>query len=510
MKLILPKSKMKSSNFNVPQRQSIIGIVVLFADTFQGIVRGLLPLLVIWILKFDQLNKIYLALGIFAVITIIGLIAYLQYLNFTFYIDEEKDEFIINKGVFNKTKIAIQLSKIQQVNINQSFIQRIIGVHALDVDTAGSSNKEVKIRAISHSLALSLKVKLLETDSKQAKIISEERHSEIQQKELITISFLSLVKVGLTSKYGRTFAILMAFLATIYENLQSWINNNNDVGNKIDKYVNQNQSLFGISIALFGILILILIINLVRTIVKYFNFKISKQQKSLVLSYGLLNTRNTIIKPEKVQILTISSNYFQKKLNVLDIKIKQASIGDSEKEQRKSSIEIPGCSPMERDEIIKMLLSEIPTRDFVLKPNIRKIIVSITKLIVIPIFILIALVNLITFSDYDYFILLPFYILIVGLSLYFGFRNNRLFVSNNHIIKQSGVWDIDQEIIEIHKIQALSTQQLFWHKKADIGSITLHTAGGNISFKLVNFTAIKQLVNTWLYQLETSTKSWNN
>ena len=156
---------MEKSNFNQPQKQSIIGIVVLFADTFQSIVRAIIPLIAVWIFKFDQINKFYLTLGILAVITIVAVIAYLQYINFTFYIDDENDEFIINKGVFNKTKIAIQLNKIQQVNINQTLIQRIIGVHALDVDTAGSSNKEVKIRAISHALAVSLKAKLLENAS---------------------------------------------------------------------------------------------------------------------------------------------------------------------------------------------------------------------------------------------------------------------------------------------------------------------------------------------------------
>jgi putative membrane protein len=42
-------------------------------------------------------------------------------------LDAENQEFIITEGVFNKTKTAIQLRKIQQVNINQSFIQKLIG-----------------------------------------------------------------------------------------------------------------------------------------------------------------------------------------------------------------------------------------------------------------------------------------------------------------------------------------------------------------------------------------------
>jgi putative membrane protein len=65
--------------------------------------------------------------------------------------------------------------------------------------------------------------------------------------------------------------------------------------------------------------------------------------------------------------------------------------------------------------------------------------------------------------------------------VYFSFRNNRLFINDDFIIRQSGAWDVDNEIIEPGKIQAITTSQLFWHKSVDIGSITIHT-GGNISF----------------------------
>jgi putative membrane protein len=55
-------------------------------------------------------------------------------------------------------------------------------------------------------------------------------------------------------------------------------------------------------------------------------------------------------------------------------------------------------------------------------------------------------------------------------------------LSNDFIIKQSGSWDIDNAIIEPLKIQALQPHSCFWHKKADIGSIIIHTAGGDLGF----------------------------
>ena len=90
----------------------------------------------------------YLLGGIvLAFFAIMGIISYLRYLNFTFYIDHENDEFIITEGILNKTKTTIQLYKIQQVNINQSLIQRLVGVYELAVDTAGSNKKEGKYQS---------------------------------------------------------------------------------------------------------------------------------------------------------------------------------------------------------------------------------------------------------------------------------------------------------------------------------------------------------------------------
>jgi putative membrane protein len=109
---------------------------------------------------------------------------------------------------------------------------------------------------------------------------------------------------------------------------------------------------------------------------------------------------------------------------------------------------------------------------------------------------------------FEYNYLLPIYIVLVGLVQFFRFKNNRLFIDDHFIIKQSGAWDISNEIIEPTKIQAITTSQLFWHKNLNIGSITLHTAGGTISFQLGNFTTIKQYVNLWLYEIETSNSNW--
>ena len=480
----------------------------MFANTLQHYIKAFWPILLIWIFKSDEINKNYVIIGIVALVAIIGVIAYLKYLNFTFYIDAENDEFIINEGIINKTKTTIQLNKIQQVNINQTLIQRFIGVYALDVDTAGSSNKEGKIRAISHELAIALKAKLIDNEKKAISNTTEEVAAKIPQSTnhpFLEISFLSLLKVGITSNYLRSLGLLFTFFFTIYHNLKD-VANNQDIDNKIDKFIDEKVLINSVSLLVIALLLAVFIINVLRILISYFGFKVIKQSGSLLLSYGLIDNKSTIIKQDKVQIVSISQNYFQKKLDVLEMKIRQASGED--KKSKKAVIEIPGCNIKESNQILKLLFSQIPQKGVMLQPNWRKLGFAIFLSIVLPVSGFFLFGNYVENSVLEYANFTILYTIFIGLILFFGYRNYRLFVNDDFIIKQSGAWDIENQIIEIKKIQGVTTSQLFWHKPINVGSLTLHTAGGSIAFHLGDYNKIAAYVNLWLYEIETSNSNW--
>lgn len=507
--------KHMNSDFSKPQRQSLVGVVIMFANTLQKAVRALFPLLLIWIFQKEEINRIYFIVGAITIFLVISVIAYMRYLNFTFQLDEENEEFVLSEGILNKSRIAIPLDRIQQVNINQSFLQRIIGVHQLEVDTAGSGDKEVSIKAISHGLAVALKKRLLDNNSVRVETgtgitAAEEESSEAgSQHPFIQISFLSLLKTGITSNYTRTIGLLIAFLLTSSQYIDDFLTYSEYEEDPFAEYITPELMLKFMAFIIVGIMIIILVLNLSRTIIRFFDFKIVKQQDSLLLSYGLLNTKNTIIRPQKVQIVTVASNYFQKKLNIYDLRIKQATSLEVKADQAKSSaIEIPGCSVAERDVLLQFLLGKVPERGAILKPDFRKMLLPSFIFLVIPLLVYIGLAYTIMPQLQYAFLFVPVYVLFVGLLIYFNFRNSRLFTNNDFIIKQSGAWDVGNECFSPDKINTIKITQYFWHKRSNISTVSLYTAGDTVTFGLASHTRLKELVNKWLYQVETSNNKY--
>lgn len=501
-------------DFSEPQRQSAAGILINGAYILQRFVRAMFIPLALFIFKSNKVALLYMALGLVAVLIISIVYGYFYYRKFTFYLNTLKREFVIDKGVFGRKNLTIPIEKIQQVNINQGFLQKLIGVYSLQIDTAGSDSKEVNISAISGATAYALKEHLLngsEQTTVSPESISENFETPIATKEtpFIKINAGTLLKIGLTSNYGQSIVLLLGFGYAVFHNLKEFLKAFDNDHGQIEDFFTSGFTIISLAILFAGIIIVLLATNVIRTFVKYFDFQISKHQKSLLISSGLLAKKNTLLHPSKVQVTEYSQNYFQKKIGLFNMALKQAHSGQqqSEKEVRSNNMEVPGCSPAEKDEVLRMILSKLPQDGTRYKPNFRFMNLPIVFTLILPLACYGFIYRWVS-EVREFYPLAIIYFLAASLMIYISYTKHRITVSEDFIIKQSGIWDISQEIIEPHKIQSISTSQFPWHKSLDIGHVTLHTAAGNIAFSYGNYSEIKTLVNWWLYQVESGQKDW--
>lgn len=380
----------------------------------------------------------------------------------------------------------------------------------MEIETAGSTKSEAKIRAVSKETASYLRDHLLtgqttemDKDIQKENIVNADSDNADISK--IKISLSSLVKIAVTSNYLRSLALILAFLSTGYNKLKEFFFKDDEIENEVTKYFSTLPLTQYILMIVISLIILVFVFNLLRYIVVFFDFTIKKQGQSLQFSYGLLNTKNTIIQPSKVQKIRLVDNFFQRKMNLSRMFISQAS--SETHNDKKATIQLPGFNRQEGEQIIQFLFEAQPVKGFMIKPTIRRVLASVNKFILAPV-IIALIISWIKEIWMPFLIGLPIYLVLISFLIYLSYLNNRLFVHENFIIKKSGIWDIDTEIIEPFRIQAITTQQYLWHVKSNVGHVKLHTAGGELEFKFGDFSTIKKYVNYWLYQVETSDKEW--
>ena len=489
--------------FSTPQRQSKTGIIVEIAYSLIKLIKAWWPFLLIVLFRYD--NDLYKITGFTLLILFSVVLGYLNYRNFSFMIDEEREEFIIQSGIFNKKRSVLQLSKIQQVSINQSFIQKLTHVYGVEIKTAGSTRSEAEIKAVSEEIAKKIKNKLSHGIEHKAE---KEKATNISPQQVtfsIAISPLNLLKTGITSRYFESAGLLVAFFFTILNNLKDIGYNYEGAEKQFISGWNSITIIQSTLIFVISLVFITLLFNVARIMIVYYDLKISQNAYSLFVSYGLFNSKNTLINPNKVQITRLSSNYFQRKLNIFQLSILQASSDIAR--DKKATVRIPGCNKQDSDSILAFIYHSKPVKGYCLRPNWRKSILPNLIFIVIPVIVYIffrfqsPVVN-------TYLGLIIAYCCVVLLCIYYSYRNNSLSIHEDFIIKKSGIWDVETEIIEPYKIQSIRTKQYYWHRKSNIGHLILHTAGGDISFKFTDFENINKYVNRWIYQIETSKKEW--
>ena len=141
-------------------------------------------------------------------------------------------------------------------------------------------------------------------------------------------------------------------------------------------FKNINYTPLIILVALFYSILIVLAVNVINTLFKFFGYKATKKSNNLEIKYGLLSTKSFILSPSKVQQYTFSQNWIQKKLDIQNVIINQASSSEIKSFDKRSNINVPGCSQDQANELFEFIYESKNDDEIELKPNIRKPIVN--------------------------------------------------------------------------------------------------------------------------------------
>ncbi|MDT0644277.1 PH domain-containing protein [Zunongwangia sp. F363] len=501
---------MREENFSTPQRQSSAGILLIFSGVLYKLFRMFWALLFYFLLKQpSEIPLAYVSTGFAVVLLGIVLYSYFSYRNFQFHIDYGKEEFILRKGVLSSDLIAIPFDKIQQVNSERGILERIIGVYSLVIDTAGSAAKEVKIKAINRKDAEALSEILL--SGKEDKDVAAMESQQEQTKEAYVweyrLSLATLLKIGLSSNFFRGIGLILAFFSTIFNELNNVFKEEKDMFlEEAGKVALPSGSAFFYASLFLILLLFSILITVAEVFIKYYNLNLKQTKERLLLEMGLRTNTKVGLQPRRVQILGITTNPIQRKLDLYEAKISLAS--SSRNKKKKSKVTIPGLTGEAAFRVKNFLYNKREEESIAsYQPHIvdffRRINLSLIPLI-LSLIIPFALPE-VTFREWG--ILSALYFVMISGYNFLSYKALKLEFTEDFLVKSYGVWDKTTQTTELYKLQAISVKRPFWYRRRGLVNLIFHTAGGDISFRAVD-EEVLVFMNYSLYKVESSRFSW--
>jgi putative membrane protein len=495
-----------SFNFSSFCRQSPKGILVIYLNQIYGVIKVTWFLLFLIIKDFSKIKALGLAyfyLGIAAILLLLLIRAYLVYKNFQFKI--EKEHFILKQGILKKTNTAIPFHRIQNINFKQNIIQQIIGVFEVSIETAGSSTTEIAIKALPLSKATSLK-EIISNSSEfdnELEILSE-------TKPLVRIGFLELFKVSLTENHIQNLFLFFAIVIGFFQQIQQLLGSLGETVS-IDGFIEENTSAVSTSILLVTILLFILIVmallsSIVKVFLIHFNLTAYLKEDAFEINQGLFTKKSIVLKKQKVQNITISTNPLKKFIGISFITFKQAVSGKVNKKKDKL-IRIVGCKQDQVETIKKSLFdaSELEKSKKKFPDNYYKIrMFTLSFILLITLYsISCILFNLVEIL-YSVILVFP----IVVFLIYKKVKKRFYKTTDSMLLIGKGLLETHLTYLEVFKVQNIKMKQTIFQKRNNVADLIFQTASGQIKIPCINFEDAVRIYNHILYKVETSKTPW--
>lgn len=495
-------------DFTIPRRLDSAGVVV-------GVLIGIGRFLkAAWwsfayiLIKHPTLFLQWQFWSIIGGLLILGFVtAYVQYRHFTYHVDVEGGEFVVNQGVFSKSKTVIKFDNILHVKINQNIVQQTLDLYGVEIESAGSKDSEANLYALDETTALQLKQYLSdryldkqgdETDVGTAIGIAEQKSME---ETVFHIPNGHIFLVSLFTNYGQGLTLFFAFLITTLGSFAEHLN----VKNAVDWYYESDFNLLGflyyIGIAAAIIVLIPFFINFVRYFITYFNFELRRNnKKNVFMHYGLFHIKDVILSRTKVQTLSRVQNPILRGLGLSVMSLKQ--VVTDEKQSESSVVVMPGINKGSTDLLFDVLFDhDVYYGVKAFRPRIGLFISRMVKATILLGLLCIPLYSLPVFSGKILGVTVVLYILVILYNVVY-YSTYRLLVSDRFIIKRDGVWDMQDEIIPIKKIVTVDVSQTIFQKISGSGNLTVSTPAGLVTMSFFDKTPLTDLSNRLLYSIE--------
>ncbi len=379
----------------------------------------------------------------------------------------------IRSGILQKQDRTIPLERIQNINLKQDLVHRLLGVADVRIETASGGDAEAVLSVLSMADAIAIREALT------ARVHGAETSVGAPVVEVETIYHASLRHLLLAGATQNRLGTILAAVAGFVFYLNSMTGREPGAITRIVTRMSKHTAMPGwTSILLVGVGLVAIgwIASMLMTVVSRFGFRLTRSQSQLHRTFGLLTKHESIFPVQRVQVLKITSPLLQRCFGLCRISAETAGSFREEKKEESGTNEL--CPIIERRRAGEM--SRLVLADFYLD-DVK--LVSIHRLGQRRAFVRALVVLTLMTVGAAWFGSSTFWFAMIGVPVVSWvyaavyFRSIKYCLDGEYFTLQRGMWTRTLEVVPLTKIQASFVTQSPLQRRLGLASFEVLTAG---------------------------------
>lgn len=296
-------------------------MVVAFLPRLAAAFRTAAPFLILSFARKSENDYMEVILALIGVLGGFGAIS--EYVTTRFGIED--GQLVCRSGWLFKRDRQIPLAQVQNVNLKQNLLERLLGVTTLQIETAGGKKAELKLSVLSNQTAEEFRHELLnEIAPAQMKDEVTEVPIRIPERIVFELSPKDLLIGGLTENH---LPKLFLFIASI-AGFGGVLVNAAASAASLQRFLGPGSAI------LFGVLVLVVIVvtwiwGTAQYMLKYGEFLVKESGGALRISHGVLTKVQHIVRLDRVEYVRVSATWLQRSMGRANVQLGTAgNFGD--------------------------------------------------------------------------------------------------------------------------------------------------------------------------------------
>ena len=413
---------------------------------------------------------------------------------------------MVRQGIFQRAQLDLDYSRIQNVSVLRPFYFKPLGLVALAIDSAGSSEEEITLAALDESLAERLRERIADARlSTESTAAAAEKQDEPTLIERVSSD---LVIHGLSSNQAW---LVLAGLLGVYSQLPDSIKLNTEF--VVAFFPESVADATGTTIWLIGAALLLVGtalmfgLSVLASLLIYANFRLHRIPDGFAVGHGALSRRELQIRQRRIQTVYIQQNWIAKYFSRFNVTLEQLThgqnVGDGEQKMLVPAVTM-AQSQMLVEDALDCVYPSIEAEPYsgVSSLYLRK---RWIWLAVLGLPLLLAL-----------FMNFPPWVVLIASAVLFGaswmaYRSWRILgvaVNKEHLIFRKGLIGRSYVVVPLSKIQRLTLVQTTFMQGRQVAHLSLVLASRVVTVPYLPVQMARELADYALYLVEARPQSW--